>query len=47
MYASLAGIPAATDIHVVSAADVERYHDSIGTIVRPALSEGVLLYDRT
>ncbi len=47
MYASLCGIPAATHIHVVSAADVERYHDSIGTIVRPALSEGVLLCDRT
>lgn len=44
MYASLAGIPAPTDIHVVSAADVERYHDAIGTIVRPALAEGALLY---
>lgn len=47
MYASLAGIPTGTDIHVVSAADVERYHDSIGTIVRPALAEGTLLYAST
>lgn len=46
MYASLAGIPAPTDIHVVSTDDVERYHDSLGTIVRPALSEGVLLWLR-
>lgn len=44
MYASLEGIPAGTDIHVVSADDVERYHDSVGTIVRPALAEGTLLY---
>lgn len=44
MYASLEGIPTGTDIHVVSAADVERYHDSVGTIVRPALIEGTLLY---
>ncbi len=42
----LLDIPVPTDIVVVTPADVETFHDQIGTIIEPAFREGRVLYDR-
>jgi len=46
IYEALAGIAVPIDVVVVRAAYVQRYGDLIGTIVRLALREGVVLYAR-
>ncbi len=47
IYRILAGIGLPKDIIVVTPEDVERYRDSPGTIIRSALREGRVLYDRS
>ncbi len=44
IYEALAGIAVPIDVVVVRTAYVQRYGDLVGTIVRPALCEGVVLY---
>jgi predicted nucleotidyltransferase len=44
IYDALVGIPVGTDVIVVTTDDVERYADTVGTIVQTALEQGVLLY---
>jgi uncharacterized protein len=46
IYRALRTIPIPVDIAVVRPAYVEQYRDIIGTIVRPALREGKVLYAR-
>jgi uncharacterized protein len=46
IYRALSGIPFPVDVVVLRPAYVERYRDIIGTIVRPALREGKVLYAR-
>jgi predicted nucleotidyltransferase len=46
IYRLLAGVGLPKDIVVVSSVEVERYRDIVGTIIRPALREGKILYDR-
>jgi predicted nucleotidyltransferase len=47
MYTALRGIPVATDIVVVSRADVERHRGRAGTILDSALRDGVSVYARS
>ncbi len=44
IYMSLFGIPLAVDIVVVTPEDIERYRDSVATVIRPALREGREVY---
>lgn len=44
IYMSLFGIPVPVDIIVVTSADIEKYRDSIGSVIRPALREGREIY---
>lgn len=46
IYAALAGIPLSTDVVVTTPDDVDRYRDGVGTVLRPALREGVTIYAR-
>lgn len=46
IYEALAGIAMPVDVVVVRTAYVQRYGNLVGTIVRPALREGVVLYAR-
>ena len=46
IYRALSNIALPIDVVVVRPAYVERYKDIIGTIVRPALREGKVLYAR-
>jgi predicted nucleotidyltransferase len=46
IYEALAGVAVPVDGVVVRTAYVQRYGDLVGTIVRPALREGTLLYAR-
>jgi predicted nucleotidyltransferase len=43
---ALAGIPLPADILVATPEDLEHYRDCIGSIIREALLEGQVLYDR-
>jgi predicted nucleotidyltransferase len=43
---NLRGVGAPVDIVVATEEDVERYGDKLGTILRPALMEGQVLYAR-
>jgi len=43
---ALTGIPLPADIIVATPDDMERYRDCIGSIIREALQEGRVLYDR-
>ena len=43
---SLAGIPLAVDVVVATADEVERDRNRIGNIVRPAMREGRVVYER-
>lgn len=45
IYRNLHGIPLPVDIVVATVADVERYGNRIGTILRPALREGKVIYE--
>ncbi len=46
IYRALAGLRTPVDIVVMRSEDVRRYRDVVGTIVRPALREGKVLYAR-
>jgi predicted nucleotidyltransferase len=46
IYRELADLPVPVDVVVVRQAYVERYGDLVGTVVRPALREGRVLYAR-
>ncbi len=43
---ALNGMGLPKDVVVATPAEVERYRDLVGTIIRPALREGKVLYDR-
>ena len=45
IYSRLYGIGAAVDAIVVSPEDVERYKDSHALVIKPALQEGVVVYE--
>lgn len=47
IYADLGPVGLPKDIIVATPEDVERYRDIPGTIIRPALLEGRVLYERT
>ncbi len=43
---ALEGIPIPIDLVVVTPEDVQKYRDVAGTIIREAMQEGKVLYDR-
>jgi len=43
----LTDLPIAKDIIVTTPREIEEYGDLVGTVLRPALREGQLLYDRS
>jgi uncharacterized protein len=43
----LEGIPIPTDVIVATPDDVNQYRDSPGTVIREAMREGRVLYERT
>lgn len=45
IYVNLIGVRLPVDVVVVTREDVERYKDRVGAIIRPALREGVVVYD--
>ena len=45
IYGELQGVGAAVDALVVSSEDVERYKDSHSLIIKPALQNGVVIYE--
>ena len=45
IYRHLRGVDAAVDVIVVTPDDVERYGDSHALIIKPALSEGKVVYE--
>ncbi|MDE3000129.1 MAG: nucleotidyltransferase domain-containing protein [Gemmatimonadota bacterium] len=45
IYMNLDGVGAAVDAVVVTSDDVERYKDSHAVIIKPALSEGRVVYE--
>ena len=44
IYAALAGIPLSTDVVVATPDDIDRHGDLVGTVLRPALREGITIY---
>ncbi len=46
IYRNLVGVGFPVDVVVVTPEDVERYGDSIGLILEPALREGKVVYER-
>ncbi|MEA3338948.1 MAG: nucleotidyltransferase domain-containing protein [Chloroflexota bacterium] len=44
IYMKLIGAGQAVDVIVVTPEDIERYRDSIGLIIKPALQEGKVIY---
>lgn len=46
MYEVLDDLPIAKDIVVATEADIERFGNLVGTILQPALSEGITIYER-
>jgi uncharacterized protein len=44
---ALIGVDLPADIIVVTPEEAERNRDAIGCIIRPALTEGKVLYERT
>ncbi len=44
--AALTDIPVPKDLVVFTPEDVEEFGDRVGTILKPALEEGVVLYER-
>ena len=44
-YGSLRGVGAAVDVVVVSPGDVERYRDCHALVIKPALTEGRVVYE--
>jgi hypothetical protein len=45
IYRNLHGILLPVDVVVVTERDVEQYGDQVGTILRPALREGQVIYE--
>lgn len=45
IYENLFGLRQAVDIVVVTPEDIERYRDSIGLVIGPALREGIVAYE--
>ena len=45
IYGAMQGVGIAVDALVVSSADVERYKDSHSLIIKPALQDGVVIYE--
>ena len=45
IYSNLHGIPMPVDVVVATEEDIERYGDRVGTILRPALREGEIIYE--
>ena len=45
IYGEMQGIGAAVDALVVSSEDVERFKDSLGMIIKPALHDGTVVYE--
>ena len=43
---ALSGMGLAKDVIVVTPEEVERYRDTAGTLIRPALREGKVLYEQ-
>jgi uncharacterized protein len=43
---ALHGLGLAKDVFVVTPAEIEKYRDLVGTIIRSALIEGKVLYQR-
>lgn len=46
IYANLRGVHFPVDVIVATEEDIEKYGDRVGTIYRPALREGKVLYER-
>ena len=46
MYEVLDDLPIAKDIVVATPADIDRFGNLVGTILQPALREGVTIYER-
>lgn len=46
LYAGLRGLPVSTDVVLVNPADLARYGNSVGLVYRPALREGIVIYQR-
>lgn len=46
IYRSLYGIITPVDIVVATVQDIQQYGESVGSILRPALREGKVLYER-
>ncbi len=44
IYSDLYGVGRAVDVVVVTPEDLERYRDSIGLVIEPALQEGKTIY---
>ncbi len=44
---ALIGVDAPVDLIVATPEDVDRQRDQIGTVIRPALQEGIVVYERT
>ena len=45
IYGEMQGVGAAVDALVVSPEDVERYKDSHALVIKPALQDGVIVYE--
>ncbi len=45
IYRNLHGIPLPVDVVVATEQDIEQYGDKVGTILRPALREGEIIYE--
>ena len=45
IYRNLHGIPLPVDVVVATEQDIEQYGDKVGTILRPALREGEVIYE--
>lgn len=46
MYDALADLPIGKDLAITTPTEVQRYGHLVGTILRPALEEGVVIYER-
>jgi predicted nucleotidyltransferase len=46
IYRNLHGVPLPVDVVVATEQDIEQYGDKVGTILRPALREGQVIYER-
>jgi predicted nucleotidyltransferase len=45
IYRNLHGVPVAVDVVVVTENDIREFGDKIGTVLYPALKEGVVVYE--